>query len=118
LLCRREMDRLSEPSSVGGGGAEARQLRGQGAIYAFVFFILFALALGAVNVGLAALGLPFETALVLSVSALTTTGPMPSVTRIADLDWAGLSQSAKATLAGAMILGRLETLAVIAFLLP
>lgn len=118
VLCKREMDRLSEPSSVAGGGRSARQLRGDGALYAFVFFLLFALTLGAVNLALAALQLPFETALILSVSALTTTGPMPALSRIAELDWAGLGGHAKFVLAVSMVLGRLETLAVIAFLLP
>ena len=117
-LGRREMERLSDPSSVGGGGAAARQIRGDGAFVAFVFFMLFALSLGTLNLILAALGLPFERALVLSVSALTTTGPLAEVTQISERGWTGLSDLAKAVLAAAMVLGRLETLALLAFILP
>lgn len=117
-LGRREMERLSEPSSVGGGGPAARQMRGEGAFIAFVFFMLFALALGVANLALALLGIPFESALVLSVSALTTTGPMAPASQLADTGWAGLVPAAKAVLAAAMVLGRLETLALLAFLLP
>jgi trk system potassium uptake protein TrkH len=117
-LGRRELDRLAEPSSVGGGGAAARQLRGEGAFLAFVFFMLFALSIGGLNLALGALGVPFEQALVLSVAALTTTGPMAEVTRIADGGWSALSDGAKAVLAAGMILGRMETLALLAFLLP
>lgn len=114
----REMDRLSEPSSVGGGGPAARQMRGEGAFIAFVFFMLFALALGVVNLLLALFGIPFERAVVLSVSALTTTGPMASASRLGDTSWATLVPGAKVVLAAAMVLGRLETVALLAFLLP
>lgn len=117
-LGRREMDRLAEPSSVGGGGSAARQLRGEGAFLAFVFFMLFALSIGGLNLALGALGVPFEQALVLSVAALTTSGPMAEVTRIAEGGWSALSDGAKAVLAAGMILGRMETLALLAFLLP
>ncbi len=117
-LGRREMDRLAEPSSVGGGGAAARQLRGEGAFVAFVFFMLFALSLGVVNLSLALLGVPFESALVLSVSALSTTGPMVPASQLPGAGWGHLVPAAKAVLAAAMVLGRLETLALLAFLLP
>lgn len=117
-LGRREMQRLSDPSSVGGGGAAARQMRGEGAFVAFVFFMLFALSIGAANLVLAALGLSFERALVLSVSALTGTGGLAGVTQIAERGWSGLSDGPKAVLAACMVLGRLETLALLALLLP
>ena len=117
-LGRHELGRLSDPSSVGGGGPTARQMRGEGAFVAFVFFMLFALSLGVTNLGLAALGLPFERAMVLSVAALTTTGPLAEVTQLSERGWNGLGDGAKAVLAACMVLGRLETLALLAFLLP
>lgn len=118
LLARREMERLSEPSSVGGGGPAARQMRGEGAFVAFVFFMLFALTLGVVNLALAALGLEFETALVFSVSAVSTTGPLAEVSRLVPLGWSDLDPAPRAVLALAMVLGRLETLVLVALLLP
>lgn len=117
-LGRRELDRLSEPSSVGGGGPAARQMRGEGAFIAFVFFMLFALSLGVVNLILALLGIPFERGLVLSVSALTTTGPMAAASQLSETGWSNLVPAAKAVLALAMVVGRLETLALLAFFLP
>lgn len=117
-LGRHEMARLIEPSMIGGGGGAARQMRGEGAFVAFVFFMLFALSLGAINLALAGLGLPFERALVLSVAALTTTGPLAEVTQLSERGWSGLTDGAKAVLAAAMVLGRLEMLALLAFLLP
>ncbi|MFN3645889.1 MAG: potassium transporter TrkG [Gemmobacter sp.] len=117
-LGRHEMGRLSDPSSVAGGGPAARQMRGDGAFIAFVFFMLFALSLGAANLALAGLGLPFERGLVLSVAALTTTGPLAEVTQLSERGWSGLGDGAKAVLAACMVLGRLETLALLAFLLP
>lgn len=118
LLARREMERLSEPSSVGGGGPAARQMRGDGAFVAFVFFMLFAITLGVVNLALAALGLEFETALVFSVSAVSTTGPLAEVSRLVPQVWGDLGLAPRAVLALAMVLGRLETLVLVALLLP
>lgn len=115
---QHEMARLVDPSIVSGGGAAARQMRGEGGFIAFVFFMLFALSLGVANLALAAVGLPFERGVVLSVAALTTTGPLAEVTQLAEGGWKGLGDGAKAVLAVCMVLGRLETLALLAFLLP
>ena len=117
-LGRREMDKLSEPSSVGGGGAVARQLRQEGAYIAFIFFMLFALTLGAMNAALALAGIGFEQALVLSVASLTTTGPLANVASDAVKGFEGLNSAAKVILATGMVLGRLETLALLAVLVP
>ena len=117
-LGRRELERLSEPSSVAGGGAFARHIRTEGAFIAFVFFILFALTLGAMNLILAAMGLDFEAAILLSASALSGTGPMADISRISEIRWQDLESGPRVVLAAGMILGRLETLALIAFAMP
>lgn len=117
-LGRREMERLTHPSSIGGGGAAARQLRREGAYLAFVFFMLFALTLGALNLALALAGIGFERALVLSVSVLTTTGPLANAAMLPAQGYAGLGDAAKMVLAAGMVLGRLETLALLALLAP
>ncbi|RDC73094.1 TrkH family potassium uptake protein [Rhodovulum sp. 12E13] len=114
----REMDRLSHPSSVGGAGPAARRLRREGAHIAWVFFMLFALSLTAVSVTLAATGVPFDEAMVLTVAALSNTGPIAGVVLDAPASFVALDTAAKAVLAAAMVLGRLETLAIIALANP
>ncbi|TCP63370.1 trk system potassium uptake protein TrkH [Rhodovulum bhavnagarense] len=114
----REMEKLIYPSSVGGAGAFARRIRRQGAQIAFVFFMLFALSVTVVMVALGAAGLEFEAAMVLTVAALTTTGPLAAAAAEPALSYAALGDGAKMVLAAAMVLGRLETLAIIALLNP
>jgi trk system potassium uptake protein len=62
-------------------------------------------------------GLRFETALIFGIAALTTTGPLAQVAGEAPLLWTGLSDSVRVVLAGAMILGRLEILVLVALVL-
>lgn len=114
----REMEKLVHPSSVSGSSSRSRWIRRKGAVIAWVFFMLFAMSLGAVSILLAALGLDFEQALVLSIATLSTTGPL--VQSVADhpVELITLAPSVKAVLCGAMVLGRLEALAVIALLSP
>lgn len=114
----REMEKLVHPSSVGGAGQAARRLRRQGAEIAWIFFMLFAMSLALVSAALALAGLDFENAMVLSVAALSTTGPLAQVGAEAPVAIIGLGPSAKAILMAAMVLGRLETLALIALLNP
>lgn len=115
---QRELERLVHPSSLGGAGAEARHIRRQGAYIAWVFFMLFALAVAGTMVALALIGVQFETAMVLSVAALSTTGPLAEVAAENPISFAGIPDAAKMVLAGAMVLGRLEAPALIALLNP
>lgn len=114
----RELQKLVHPNSVGGGGLQARRLREQGAQVAWVFFALFALSIAVVMLALSLTGLGFTPATVLTISALSNTGPLAQVAADAPLSWAGLDPWARGILAAAMILGRLETLAIIALLNP
>ena len=114
----RELERLVHPNSVGGSGGQARYLRRQGAYMAWIFFMLFAISIAVVMLALALAGLDFETALVLTVAALSTTGPLAAVAAENPLSYAALPDVAKMILAGSMVLGRLETLAIIALLNP
>ena len=115
---QREMEKLVHPNSVGGSGALARRLRREGAYVAWIFFMLFALAVILVMALLTLTGIEFEPALIFSVSALSTCGPLAGVATETPLSYAALAPAAKAILGGAMILGRLETLAIIALLAP
>lgn len=114
----REMERLVHPSSVSGEGTGNRRLQKDGAFVAWVFFMLFALSLAVISTSLAALGSDFEQALVLAIAALSTTGPLIEVAGEGPISLALLAPSAKLVLCFAMVLGRLETLAIIALLTP
>ena len=115
---QREQERLLHPSSIGGGGRDARRIRKQGAYISWVFFMLFAISIAAVMVALSLTGVQFETSVVLAVSALSTTGPLAAVAAEAPIAYSGIPDAAKVILAFAMVLGRLETLAIIALFNP
>lgn len=114
----REMGKLVHPSSVGGAGTEARHIRSRGAYLAWVFFMLMTMSLALFMLAFSLTGESFETSLVLSVSALTTTGPLAAVAAAEPISYGALSGAAKLILSAAMIVGRLETLAIVALLNP
>ena len=114
----RELERIVHPSSVGGAGQEARRIRSEGAYIAWVFFMLFAISLAIVMLALSLTGLQFEPSMVLAISALTTTGPLAEVAGENPVSFSGIPDLAKMILAATMILGRMETLALIALFSP
>jgi trk system potassium uptake protein len=114
----RELERIIHPNSIGSGGIEARRLRSEGAQFAWVFFMLFATSIAIVVALLLLTGVGFEHALVLSIAALTTTGPLAELGAAKPILYAGLSDPVKAILGLAMVVGRLETLALLALVLP
>ncbi|KAA9009207.1 TrkH family potassium uptake protein [Histidinibacterium aquaticum] len=114
----REIERLIHPSSVGGAGAEARRIRRAGALVAWIFFMLFAMSLAAIMLALSWVGVPFEDALVLAVAALANCGPLAVVAAEVPISYATLGQSGHAILGVAMVVGRVELLAIIALLNP
>ncbi|MBE2277745.1 MAG: TrkH family potassium uptake protein [Rhodobacteraceae bacterium] len=118
LLGGRELDRIVHPSSVTGGGAERRRLSRSGAYMAWVFFMFFAIAIFVVTGALTLVGIDFTRAMVFAIAALTTTGPLATVAGPEPFSYAGLGVVAKVILGMAMIVGRLEILAVIALLAP
>ncbi len=114
----REMEQLVHPNSVSGAGVAGRRLQSNGAFIAWIFFMMFALSLTGITLALATVGLDFGEALVLSVAMLSTTGPITEVAGDTPIALIALSMPAKAILCAAMVLGRLETLAIIALLTP
>jgi trk system potassium uptake protein TrkH len=114
----REMERLVHPSSVGGAGAEARHIRRTGAMIAWIFFMLFALSIAAFMLALSLIGLDFEQSLVLTVAALTNCGPLAASGGADAISWAGIGDPARAVLMVAMVVGRVELLAIVALLNP
>lgn len=115
---QRELERIIHPSSIGGGGGDVRRLRREGAQLAWVFFMLFAFTIAILVATLALLGVGFEPALVLAISALTTTGQLAELGAATPIAFSTLSNPVKVTLGLAMIVGRLETLALLALVLP
>ena len=114
----REMEKLVHPNSVGGSGQAARQTRRQGAYVAWIFFMLFAISIAGVMVAFSLTGLHFEEALVLTIASLTTTGPLIDAAASEPISLGTDSASVRAIFIGAMVVGRLETLAIIALLNP
>ncbi len=120
-LCKhgeREVGRLVHPSSVAGSGSDARHLRNQGAYKAWVFVMIFTISLAVVMALLALTGLNFDTSAILAIAALSTTGPLAGTAAEPAISYSALSDPAKLILGATMILGRLETLAIIALLSP
>ena len=114
----RELERIIHPSSVGGGGSGARRLRREGAQLAWVFFMLFAVSIAVTSALLTLAGVAFEPALVLATATLTTTGPLADLGASEPIVFAGLGDAVKVVLGLAMIVGRLETLALLVLILP
>ena len=114
----REMQRLVHPSSVGRASSQSRRIRSKGAYVAWIFFMLFALSMTFVTLVLTFTGVGFEEAMVLAVAALSTTGPLVHAAAETPIMLGQLSPAAKLTLCGAMVVGRLETLAIIAMFNP
>lgn len=114
----REMERLVHPNSIGGSGAIARRIRTDGAAIAWVFFMLFAMSVGLGMALLAMTGQSFEDAMILTVAGLSTTGPVTLIGTETPMNLAILPDSAKWIFSGTMVLGRLETLVIIALLNP
>ena len=114
----REIGKLVYPNSVAGAGRLGRRIRREGAYIAWVVFMLFVLSMAAVMVALSSTGLSFEQSVVLAISALTTTGPLAEMAGEAPVHYFALSDVAKLICAVAMIVGRIETLVLIALFNP
>lgn len=110
----REMQKMTHPSSIGGGGRVARRLRREGAFLAFIFFMLFAMSIAIIMALTAITQVPFIESMVLSIAALSNTGPLPVVAQTFGASWADVPFWSKPVLAMGMVLGRLETLAILA----
>lgn len=118
LHTRRETEKLVHPSSVGRATETGRRIRRQGAFIAWIFFMLFALSLSGFTVLLGLAGLDFETAMIVALSGLASTGPLLHSAAEVPIRLVELGPGAKMLYAGAMVLGRVETLALIALLNP
>ncbi|WP_322865883.1 TrkH family potassium uptake protein [Aquicoccus sp. G2-2] len=114
----RELERLAHPNSVGRAAGHGRRIRRKGAFVAWVFFMLFAISVAVVTSLFTATGISFENAILLTISALSTTGPLIAAAADTPLALADMDALAKLILSAAMVLGRLEMLAIIALMNP
>ena len=114
----REVDRLVHPSSVGRSGLVSRRTRREGSFIAWVFFMIFAITLSGTTVAFAAFGLTFEQSLVMSVASLSNCGPLVSVVDAGRMSLIDLGPGPKVIAAIAMVMGRLELLALVVILTP
>jgi trk system potassium uptake protein len=113
----REMDRLIHPSSLGRRGSGDRLISERGARIAFIFLMLFLIALAVVMMALAATGVSFERSVALAIAGLTTTGP--AIQTLGEgLGYEDLSGPARFIFCAAMIVGRMEALVIIALFNP
>ncbi|MEM7496405.1 MAG: potassium transporter TrkG [Pseudomonadota bacterium] len=114
----REIDRLAQPSVVGGSGtgvgAGLKGLVGEGAFLGWAFIMLYAGSVFVVAFALAVTGLAFEPAFIAAVSSVSNTGPVFGFVAQGHESYALLDGWQRACCAAGMILGRMETLAVIA----
>ncbi|MEC3860989.1 potassium transporter TrkG [Mesobacterium sp. TK19101] len=115
----REIERLIHPSSVGRANTFTRRIRREGAFIAWVFFMLFAMTLALYTTIFGLMGVRFEHAILMSVAGLSNAGPLVTVT-VAEQPLGLLGQPGyvKMLFASAMVLGRLELLAIIVMLTP
>lgn len=115
---KHELEKLVHPSGMGGDGPRLRGLRSEGAFSAWLFLMVFILALTAVVMALVLLGHPLEDALIYASAALTTTGPLTQIAGPEPLSFAALGDPARGVVALGMILGRLELLMLLSVLWP
>lgn len=117
----QELDRVIHPNAVArvkANAATSRQAMLQGTTMAWVFFMTFGLSIAVISSALTLVGVPFDGALVYTLSALTTTGPLVDQSGGIFADYAAIDGPARAILGIAMVVGRLETLAILAILVP
>jgi len=115
---RREIERIAEPYSVIGVGAHTRSLLREGPIIVWSFVMLFIFAILGAVLSLTALGLDFQTAMVAAIAAIANCGPAFEMVMQTGRNFADLLPGQRAVLMVAMVVGRIETLALIALLNP
>lgn len=115
-LVVRELNRLPHPSAVrrivyAGRAADESPLSG-----ILTFFCTYAVALSFIGAVLSFFGLDFHHAFMAGAAALSNTGPLAALAEGGEGGYDALAAGAKWTLCAAMLLGRLELFALLAFL--
>lgn len=114
-----EMRQLGHPSAVSSRRSGQHRISFTGALLAWLFVMLFLLALGMTALALGIEGLGLDDSLAAAMAALTNTGPLYAILTDGDSpSIQELTPRARLILCGAMVLGRVEVLAVVALANP
>lgn len=113
-----DLSHRAHPSAVDSPRRPGGRLGREAVTNALVFAMLFMAAMAAALLALTATGMSFERALVAAVATLSNAGPALPLLEGDPSAYAKLSESARGVLCAAMILGRIEILAVVALMNP
>jgi len=113
-----ELARLTRPTEVRPIRSGANRVTAGAMRIVFVFVMLYVLAVVLSSLALTASGMGMTDAMMASVSVLSNTGPLLPMILEDSNAWVDLPDSAKVVLCIGMIVGRMETLAVVALLSP
>ncbi len=109
-----ELRRLARPSSVQPIFSGGRVVTFDAMSIVWVFVMLYALTLSVCALGLTATGLKFVEAFAGSIAAISNTGPLLGLITGEEGGYTTYSPMARYMLCAAMVVGRMETLAVVA----
>ncbi len=115
---QRELTRLSFPHAITNIRSGTRPVADRVTRQIWAMFFTFVLALSLIAVVLALDGIPPVSAIAAGVAALTNAGPALAQIDPGGIGWGAFSGQAKAALMVAMVLGRLELLALLMLLNP
>lgn len=114
----RSLFLLSHPAGVAPVSYRGRRVTLNAFLGAWVYFALFALALGLVATGLGMMNMPADAAFAASAAALSNAGPVLGHVAGPEHGWGQMGSGALALSSFAMILGRVEILALLVFVNP
>ncbi len=113
-----ELGRLTRPTEMRPIRSGANRVTQRAMRIVFVFVMLYVLAVVVSALTLTATGMDMIDALMASISVLSNTGPLLPMILDDSNAWTGLADAGKLVLCTGMIVGRMETLAVVALLSP
>jgi len=116
--CKLEVHHLLSPAQVITGQNNRKLKNHHNAMLACIFFMVFILSFVLITLGLALTGSTINEAVTLTLATITNTGPIVEQININSGSIIDIEFFAKIILAGSMILGRLEVLALLALLNP
>ena len=111
-----ELVRLPHPSRMDLARTQGGRLSRRAIVNAWVYVMLYMVALALALLALTLSGMTFDAAMAAAVASLSNTGPLfPLAT---GFTYAGASETARAIMIVAMVLGRIEVLAAVALCNP